>query len=179
MKLADLRRYLATLGDQPTQKMLGDAGEMLWGSLEEAAQCAAGPPGNTVGARTRNDPWESLEVLAWHHGEAVSRYLLGVPLVRGDNALLDVCARIALDGRFGRGRQNFVGVLGLFGGRSYGDELASLLPDTQVFGHVVGALRRAGLEAYAAEAIMHCPRGPALWVKIVLLDYVQFCASHP
>ena len=175
MNLRDWRRRLAWLGDTPSAIELSAAGDMLRASLHDAAMLGSTPRVEEAGALVGKTPWAPIEVLTWHHAEHVARYLLGAPLVRGANGLLDACAAFAVDRRFGRGRQNLVGVLGRFGRRDYGDTLGPLLADEQVYGHAVGALRRAEVADYGEQAALLFKLECALWVKIAAADYVDFC----
>ncbi len=117
--------------------------------------------------------WLGYESALWQLGESVRSLLKAKPNFRGENALLDVVAQIALDARLGKGRQNFTLLLGEYGGSAYGKILGRLLDDPEVSGHAVKALARSRTLGYAKRVEAVLSKTKVGWIRSAARKYLS------
>jgi hypothetical protein len=86
--------------------------------------------------------WHGYESALWEISEDLRAYLRSHKAIRGRHALLDAVAEIVADSSYGKGRENFVLVLGQYGGHHYADVIASGLGDPNVCAQALRALRK-------------------------------------
>lgn len=180
MTLDDWKAELLALGDAPTIERLRSCGGLLERMLLESVVTETTGDVGGKGALPNTDDnhvWLPHEIDAWLGAEAIRSFLAAGKGVPGQNPLLDTCATIAADRRFGRGRCNAVGALGAFGGDAYERSLVAFLDEPTLFGHAMSALRDAGIGAYSAKAIEQYRGDEPPWVTAVLFDYVRFCTE--
>jgi hypothetical protein len=122
--------------------------------------------------------WKGYELRIWRLGESLRLFLRTKKGWRGPGVLLDAVAAVLRDRRFGKGRQTFALLLGDFGGQAYGEQLASVLDDREVWGHAIKALTKAKIPHYAAEvaAVQTQETG---WIRAAARKYLQLLAGWP
>jgi hypothetical protein len=96
--------------------------------------------------------WYDYELLLWEISEDFRAYLRSRKAIRGAHPLLDAAAEIVADTSYGKGRQNFVLVLGQYGGVHYADVIASGLGDPDVSAQALRALRKMKDGRFVEEA---------------------------
>ena len=97
--------------------------------------------------------WYEHEDAAWQVASWIRAYLRKRRQHRGRSDLMDQVARFASDPRLGKGRQNFILVLGDYGRGLYVDDLIPQIDDDEVAAHVwstLGKWRIPGLEDKAS-----------------------------
>ena len=171
LALGEWQDRLAALGNGPSHRELEDVGAWLTRRLRDLARTSG--PGSLRAERA--DPWSRHEIDAWHYGERIGAFLRCAKSIRGRNPLLDACVAAIHEASLGRGRQNFVGALGLFGRRDYESDLLECVADPQLYGHAVAALRRAGAAGHDGHVLAHFSGHGPLWVRLVLTEYLIFC----
>jgi hypothetical protein len=91
---------------------------------------------------TGGPDWLGFETALWEISEDLRAYLKAHKRIRGKHTLLDAVAAIVADASYRKGRENFVLVLGEYGGWAYADSIAQLLDDADVSAQVLAALRK-------------------------------------
>lgn len=85
--------------------------------------------------------WYSYESLIWAIGEMFRQKLLGYKKLRRSESLFIPIEKICLNRSFGKGRESFTMLLGIYGGSGRIPTLLTLLDDKEVQGQVIYALR--------------------------------------
>jgi hypothetical protein len=121
--------------------------------------------------------WMGYETSLWKLSEEIRQWLRKQKNLRGSSPLLDACSEIAVDVRFGKGRQNLVLMLGEFGNASYGTVLGTLLLDPEVCGHAVKALVKAKVPGFQSEVehVLRTAKEP--WIRSAAKKYLEVCRS--
>jgi len=117
--------------------------------------------------------WLEHESLAWELSEPARSWLKAKRTPAERSCVLDAIARIVRDPRQAKGRQNFVLLLGEFGGAGYGETLGSLLGDPSVAGHAVKALIKSRTPGYAAQVRELLSEAKTAWVKTAARKYLS------
>lgn len=121
--------------------------------------------------------WHGYEMRIWELSEAVRGYLKRKRTLRGRCGVLDAIADVVREPRFGKGRQNFVLILGSYGGSSYASPIACTLGDPAVMGHAVEALaklREPGYSEQIREILEHSQFG---WIRSAARKYLRSVAD--
>lgn len=126
-----------------------DHAALLLSVAEEAVETRRGLSMRGVGGAP---DWAGYETALWDISEDLRAYLRGKRRLRGQCPLFDAVAQIVSDPRYGKGRENFVLVLGQFGGAAYTDTIAAGLGDPDVAAHALSALRRLKDDRFLPEA---------------------------
>lgn len=116
--------------------------------------------------------WRGYEMRLWELSEHVRRYLMANRRIRGRCNILNNIASITTDRRLGKGRQNFIIILGQYGGDAYTDELGALLLDPDVLGHAVKALTRLKAPNYVDRIKVILSESKAGWIKAAAKKYL-------
>lgn len=95
--------------------------------------------------------WMGYEVAVWDLSEQLREFLRFHKKIRRKTPILDQVGRLVSDKRYGKGRQNFVLLLGQFGKEAYAQVIGSLLDDTDVYGHAIVSLNRAKVSGYLED----------------------------
>ena len=117
--------------------------------------------------------WLGYETAIWKLSENLREYLKAHRKLRGKNIVLDAVARIVTTREYGKGRQNFVLILGAYGGDPYGRIIANLLNDPEVYGHAIKALTNAkvsGLDEEIAEILL---TEKVAWIRAAGKRYLE------
>lgn len=117
--------------------------------------------------------WCGYEMRLWELSECVRRYLQLNYGIRGRCDILDSIAHIIGDRRFGKGRQNFVLILGQYGGQEYADTIGELLNDQEVMGHAVKALARSKAPDYIERIKLILSESPVGWIRDAARKYLE------
>ena len=120
--------------------------------LEVAAIARERLTGLSMGGIDGAPDWLGYESQLWEISEDLRQYLRTRRRLRGQNALADAVAEIVADPAYGKGRQNFVLVLGRFGGPAYADLIARGLDDPEVCAHAIYALRLQKDDRFVEQA---------------------------
>lgn len=86
--------------------------------------------------------WYGYENALWDVSEDLRAYMRSRGAIRGRHPFFDAVAKIVADAYYGKGRQNFVLVLGQYGGHHYADVIANGLGDPDVCAQALCALRK-------------------------------------
>jgi hypothetical protein len=107
--------------------------------------------------------WYGYESLLWEISEDFRAYLRSHKAIRGAHPLFNAVAEIVADSSYGKGRQNFVLVLGQYGGHHYADVIATGLGDPDVSAQALRALRKMkdGRFVQLARSLENDPPTPA------------------
>ena len=116
--------------------------------------------------------WKTYELRIWELGESIRLFLQKKRGWRGRCALMDAIKDILLEAQFGKGRQTFALLLGDFGKGEYGEELASVLSQSEVCGHAIKALRKAKISGYS-DNVREVFARESGWVKSAAKKYLQ------
>jgi hypothetical protein len=116
--------------------------------------------------------WLEYEHWVWQLGEALRFLFKKKKGWHGKSKLLDTCAEILTDDSYGKGRQTFALLLGDFGKGNYGSSLGAMLNDSEVQGHCIKALAKAGIKGFADEihAIENASHG---WIRKAASGYLK------
>lgn len=115
--------------------------------------------------------WLEHESMTWELSELV-RSWLKAKQIAVSSRVLNAIARLVQDKRHAKGRQNFVLLLGEFGGSGYGATLEPLLGDPSVAGHVVKALLKSRTPGYAAPVQKLLSETRVGWIKQAAKKYL-------
>lgn len=96
--------------------------------------------------------WMNVEIALWDLSEEIRGIMVRDKMSRGRTPLLDAVADIVRDPAYGKGRQNFVLMLGELGKGEYTAVLADLLDDDTVSGHAISALAKTRTPGFEKEA---------------------------
>jgi hypothetical protein len=118
---------------------VADHGGLLLRTARDVAEHARGVSMRGVAGAP---DWLDYEMVLWHTSEELREYLKARRKIRGSQPLFDAIAELVQDPAFGKGRQNFVMVLGQYGGLDYADVIAGLLDDPDVSAQALHALRK-------------------------------------
>lgn len=116
--------------------------------------------------------WKGYETDLWRLSEELREFFRNNRKLRGKNAFLDAIVRIASDSRFGKGRQNFVLILGEFGKGEYGDVLGKLLSDVDVYGHALKGLIRGKTLGYERSVAAILEKEKLGWIRSAAKKYL-------
>lgn len=107
--------------------------------------------------------WYGYETALWDVSEDLRAYLRSRRAIRGRHPLFDAVAKIVADASYGKGRENFVLVLGQYGGHHYADVIATGLGDPDVSAQALHALRKMkdGRFVQLARRLENDPPTPA------------------
>ena len=116
--------------------------------------------------------WFGYESALSQLSEHVRAHLEARRNLRGQSPVLDAVATVVSDSRFGKGRQNFVLLLGEFGATNYAQAIGHALSDRELAGHAVKAALRAripGLEHAISKVAAETTQS---WVKSACVRYL-------
>lgn len=117
--------------------------------------------------------WTGYESATWQLSEAVRHYLKVRRDLRGRNVLLDRVSSIVSSEKSGKGRQNFVLILGEFGNQEYAPALKKLVLDPEVGGHAIKALTRLKADG-CAETISAVLKSTTVgWIRTAAKEYLK------
>jgi hypothetical protein len=117
--------------------------------------------------------WEGYESALWKLSENIRPWLHKRRDLRGRNALMDAICGIVVNSQFGKGRQNFILLLGTYGDRSYGASITGLLSESDVCGHAIQALTKlkiGGLDDAVSIIMRDTKYG---WIRAAGKKYLQ------
>lgn len=117
--------------------------------------------------------WYGYETALWKLSEAIRGFLKGRRDIKGNNELLDKISVIAEEKRFGKGRQNFVLIIGDFGGKEYSNGLKSLLNDPEVYGYAINALTKLKVTDCSNEIEKVLQETKTGWIKTAAKNYLK------
>ena len=120
--------------------------------------------------------WYAYENLIWDLGEAFRRVLKRERRLRGRDKIFGAIERVCLEPRYGKGRESFTMVLGLYGGPGRVPVLMRLLDDPQLCGHALYALRLLGSRGAEgrARALLN---SPTAWIRGEAKKYLEKVAK--
>jgi hypothetical protein len=108
--------------------------------------------------------WYDYESLIWQVGEILRQILKNQRKFRRKRGFFKAVEDVASNRSFGKGRESFVMLLGIYGGIERVTTLRGLLNDDQVNGHAVYALRLLGAEEVKDE-ILPFLNSDKTWVR--------------
>lgn len=151
----------------------------LAAALETAADHSYRTKTNLAMAGVDGAPdWLGFEMYLWKLSERLRPLFKVRKDWRSGSEILKSMVSVCQRREFGKGRQNFVLLIGDFGGVAESNELGVLLNDSNVQGHVIKALvkqRNTRFQDKVANTI------PALsgWTKSVAKKYVALNRDNP
>ena len=92
--------------------------------------------------------------------------------LRQSERIFEQVRSLCFDQRFGKGRESFTMVLGIYGGEAQIPALINLLADPEVCGHAVYALRLLGAPE-AADGIRPFLNSRIAWIREEALKFFQ------
>jgi hypothetical protein len=116
--------------------------------------------------------WFRYESLVWTLGESFRRLMLRGRRLRRCERVFEAVRSLCCDGRFGKGRESFIMLLGKYGGADQIPTLIDLLDDPQICGHAVYALRLLGASE-AADKIRPFLGSSKTWMRQEARKYFQ------
>ena len=117
-------------------------GEDLPALLRVVAQDArASLPGVSMKGAGGAPDWAGYESFLWEVSEDLRQYVKKRRSIRSDHRVWAAVAELVADRSYGNGRENFVLMLGQYGGSAYADLIAEQLDDPAVSAHAIRALR--------------------------------------
>jgi hypothetical protein len=116
--------------------------------------------------------WVGYESALWQLSERVREYLKGRKDLRGENPVLDACGALVSEPRFGKGRQNFVLLLGEFGAGAYARAIGLALSDAEIAGHGVKAALRGKIPNLEEAVRRVAAETTQSWVKSACNGYL-------
>ena len=117
--------------------------------------------------------WLGYEDDIWQLSEKVRQYLRSHKKLRGKNLILDEVERLVIEKRYGKGRQNFLLILGDYGRGAYGETLGALLDDPEVYGHATKALAKARIDGYRAKVESLLEKERVSWIRSAAKTYLE------
>ena len=114
--------------------------------------------------------WYGFEHTLWNFGENIRQLILTERKDLNVEQVARVC-RICADTKAKRGRQSFVMLLGKKRFSSYADQLAALLPDEDIDGHIISTLYKMGASQFT-ERIKPYTNHPLTWIRNEAKKYV-------
>ncbi|MDC6167879.1 hypothetical protein [Paucibacter sp. XJ19-41] len=118
--------------------------------------------------------WLGYEMALWKLSERIRLWLKPKRKLKGTkNPLFDVMESIVLDSRFGKGRQDFVLVMGEYASPSYGPSLAKLVTDVDVMGHAIKAVTKLGVSGLSAQVNEVSNTSKTGWVRAAARKYLE------
>ena len=145
--------------------------------LQVAAIARERLTGLSMGGIDGAPDWLGYETQLWEISEDLRQYLRRRRRLRGQNALTDAVAEIVANPAYGKGRENFVLVLGRFGGPAYADLIARRLDDPEVCAHAIYALRLQKDDRFIEQARRMLADPPSGAARSQARKYLQRFAS--
>ena len=118
-------------------------------------------------------PWAAYELKILKLGRALDFVMRKFGYWKGRGVLLDAVVEVAVDIRYGRGRQSFAATLGEHGQGAYGAELAGLLSDEGLAGYAMKALQRSENHEYL-DRVLAAAHGGRPWVQSAARAYAAW-----
>jgi hypothetical protein len=153
------------------------AADVREGDLLNLLDCLPGfltqfPDFFVVETRNENVTWRNYETLVWSVGEVFRQILKRDRFLRRSQLLWRKIEAVCLDPRYGKGRESFTMLLGIYGGRERFPVLIQLLEDPEVHGHALYALRLLSMSGAQsqAERLLHSPR---TWIRREARKYLE------
>jgi len=116
--------------------------------------------------------WLGFETALWKLSERLRPVFAARKDWRSGSEIMNAVIHICCNQNYAKGRQNFVLMLGDFGGTSEAIELGKLLSDTDVQGHAIKALCKLRDDRFRAsvESLMPSLKG---WTKSAAKKYLS------
>jgi hypothetical protein len=122
--------------------------------------------------------WTGYEMKVFNLGRALDLVMRKMNVWRGKGEVLDACAAVLAEPRYGRGRQSYAVVLGEHGQSAYGTELVSMLADEVMAGYAIKAMTQGGYGTYVEE-VRAFSDNTRPWVRNAARAYVtKFTAAR-
>lgn len=119
--------------------------------------------------------WLQFERLLWDFGESLRLCFVKQKSWRSWVKIFDVVADRAIDGRFHKGRQSLVLLLGQFSAAKHADVLRRLIDDTEVRGHALMALRTGKVaDVGLMDRVRFLSEHERGWVRTEAKKYLKF-----
>lgn len=115
--------------------------------------------------------WYDFERTLWGIGEDIRQLILSERKDLNADQTNRVY-RICVDAKAKRGRQSFVMLLGKKKFLPYAEQLAALLPDEDIDGHIISTLYRMGASQFI-ESIKPYTNHPITWIRNEAKRYIQ------
>ena len=115
--------------------------------------------------------WYDFEHALWNFGEDVRQLVLSERKDLNTEQIDRVC-RICADDKAKRGRQSFVMLLGKKKFLPWAEQMAVLLPDEDIDGHIISTLYKMGASQFA-EYIKPYANHPITWIRNEAKRYIQ------
>ena len=115
--------------------------------------------------------WYDFEHTLWEIGEKI-RQLISSERKELNAGQADRVCRICADARAKRGRQSFVMLLGKKRFLPYAEQLAALLPDADIDGHIISTLCKMGASQYV-DTIRPYSNHAMTWIRNEAKRYIQ------
>ena len=121
--------------------------------------------------------WHSSEFDLWPLGEDVRQAMNKKTTLRGDEELYSHFLKIVQDRAGMRGRQSWVLLFAYKSCSQWAAEIADLLPDPDIDGHVVSALYKMKAHGFR-EQVAPLLNSKFTWIRKEAERYIQFDQNH-
>jgi hypothetical protein len=128
------------------------------------------PPSNTI---PDVPAWHGYEHKIWALGEEVRQIVNTKPALRGDRDLFLKFLRIVEDRAAKRGRQSWILLFSCRPCGTWAHELAKLLSDPDIDGHVIAALYKMKVAGFS-ELVLQFRDASITWVRKGAIRYLEF-----
>jgi hypothetical protein len=115
--------------------------------------------------------WTGYEMKCFQLGRALELVMKKLDVWLGPGEVLDACAEILAEPRYGRGRQSFAATLGEHGQSAYAAPLVAALSDEAMAGYAIKALNQGQYGTYVNEVRAAGEAGRP-WVRNAALAYI-------
>ena len=122
--------------------------------------------------------WHPFEHSLWGVGEQIRRTLNSAPELRGDPSLYAELFTIVQSRPAMRGRQSFVLLFAYRPCIAWASDLASLLPDADIDGHIISALYKMRAPGFSTTVAPFLSSGTA-WIRREAQRYMSFDLGAP
>ncbi|CAN5676293.1 hypothetical protein BH11VER1_BH11VER1_16090 [soil metagenome] len=117
--------------------------------------------------------WHDHEHKLWTLGEQIRHLINEKPNIRGDRDIYSEILKIATKRAGMRGRQSWVILFAYKPCASWADEIAGLLPDADIDGHLVSALCKMKASGFSAT-VLPLLNSPITWIRKKATQYLEF-----
>ena len=122
--------------------------------------------------------WHNFEHSLWSIGEQIRQALNSQPKLRGDHSLYAEFLAIVQNRHAMRGRQSFVLLFAYRPCVAWATDLASLLPDSDIDGHIISALYKMRAPGFSATVAPFLSSS-ATWIRKEARRYMSFDLDAP
>lgn len=116
--------------------------------------------------------WLTYERMIWDVGERIRLILQKNKALRNSTRLFNKCLEVVADKKYGKGRQTFALLFGDYKKIDYAANLAPLLTDTEIGGHILKTLVKLKVPGHR-DAVKPLLKDRADWVRKLAKKYLN------